>query len=373
MKHLITFLTIASSIALAGCNNNSHTEKDDKEPLYLLTGSYSDADSPGIRMYSFDPVTGAVDSVSELRGVANPSFQTVSPEGIIYSVSEEEGRGGAAYAISFDRENGQLSLLGFSLTLGNAPCYIKVSPDGRFVVTANYLGGNLTVFPLDKEGKLLNPIVTSFEGKGPVVDRQDQPHLHCISFTPDSTQMLATDLGTDCIHRFTVGGDSLIRHPQLSDVELKPGSGPRHIVWNNDGNRAYLINEISGEVSVLSYDGTDLTPIQYIVADSLGAQGSGDIRMSPDGRHLYASNRLKGDGLAIFSVNPSDGTLTHTGYQLTGPHPRNFIISPDGRYVLVACRDNDTIEIYRRDPNSGKLTPSGNSIHLPRPVCLTWI
>lgn len=370
---IFPLLLIAVSALAFSCQKTTPKSSGDSKPLYLLVGSYAHADSAGIRVYSFDPIEATVTPVSELKGVANPSFQTVSSDGIIYSVSEEEERGGAAYAISFNRDNGELELMGYSPTEGRAPCYIQVSPDNQFVVTANYLGGNITVFPLDSNGLLLSPMVTSFEGNGPIHGRQDQPHLHCISFTPDSAFMLATDLGTDRIHRFAIGGDSLITPPQLSDVELKPGAGPRHIVWNNAGDRAYLINEISGEVTVLSYDGADLTPIQYIAADSLGAQGSGDIRLSPDGHHLYASNRLKGDGLAIFSVDPTEGTLTHIGYQPTGPHPRNFILSPDGHYVLVACRDNDAIEIYRRDLQTGALTPTGTSVHTPKPVCLTWM
>lgn len=126
-------------------------------------------------------------------------------------------------------------------------------------------------------------------------------------------------------------------------------------------------------VTVLDYDGKTLSPVQYELADTLNAAGSGDIHLSRDGRFLYASNRLKGDGLAIFSVDPDSGLISKIGYQPTGPHPRNFLITPDDRYVLVACRDSNAIEIYARDVASGLLTPTGRKINTPHPVCLTLL
>ena len=112
--------------------------------------------------------------------------------------------------------------------------------------------------------------------------------------------------------------------------------------------------------------------IQYIEADTVGAKGSGDIHISPDGKFLYASNRLKADGIAIFSINQEEGTLTKTGYQLTGIHPRNFIISRNGRYLLVACRDSNSIQVFERDSQTGLLKDTGKTIKTNKPVCLKF-
>ena len=80
---------------------------------------------------------------------------------------------------------------------------------------------------------------------------------------------------------------------------------------------------------------------------------------------------MKGDGIAVFSV-AADGTLTYVGYQATGPHPRNFNITPNGRFVLVCCRDNDSVEIYDRDASTGLLTPTGRCLIVTRPVFVGW-
>lgn len=124
---------------------------------------------------------------------------------------------------------------------------------------------------------------------------------------------------------------------------------------------------------VFSYDGKTLMQQQVIKADTVGAKGSADIHLSPDGKFLYASNRLKADGVAIFKVSPADGTLTKVGYQLTGIHPRNFTITPNGKYLLVACRDTNEIQVFVRDAETGLLQDTGKTIHTDKPVCLQWV
>ena len=132
----------------------------------------------------------------------------------------------------------------------------------------------------------------------------------------------------------------------------------------------YVLTELGGNVIAYDYNGGDLKQIQVIEADPLHAGGSADIHFSPDGKFLYASNRLKGDGLAIFSQDPSTGLLTSAGYQETGIHPRNFTLSPDGRFVLVACRDNDEVQVFSRDSETGLLNDTGKDIKVPHPVCV---
>ena len=123
----------------------------------------------------------------------------------------------------------------------------------------------------------------------------------------------------------------------------------------------------------MAYDGMRLDTLQYIKADTLSAQGSADIHVSPDGRYVYASNRLKGDGIAIFEVDTEDGTLNRVGYQPTGIHPRNFVITPNGSFLLVACRDTNEIQIFARDADTGMLTDTGKRIKTEKPVCLAFV
>ena len=166
---------------------------------------------------------------------------------------------------------------------------------------------------------------------------------------------------------------AFIQKGSTAAFKLKPGSGPRHLTFSPNGHFAYIINELSGTVVAFSYNEGDLKEIQTIAADTVGGRGSADIHISPDGKFLYASNRLKADGIAIFSIDPASGQLTKAGYQLTGINPRNFIITPNGKYLLVACRDSNSIQVYKRDLSTGLLTNMNQDIKLDKPVCIKFI
>lgn len=375
-----------SSMILGACTSTKKQPEpiavsEDYNGIYMLVGSYATPEEEGIKIYRFDEATGNAEYISGLKGISNPSYLIPSVDGErIYAVGEDAGKTSTANAIRFDKEQETLTLLNSQLTDGAAPCYITLSPSGKFVITANYFGGSITIFPLDKEGKLKpDTRLISFIGNGPDKERQNQPHLHCVEFTPDHKYLLANDLGTDQIHIFPLSKEvtdgvshSLLDESKEYNVKVEPGSGPRHICFHPNQKYAYLINEISGKVITFSYENGKLNALQYIEADTTGAKGSGDIHISPDGKFVYASNRLQADGIAIFAVDQEKGTLTKAGYQLTDIHPRNFIITPNGRYLLVACRDSNTIQIFSRDKVTGLLNDTGKTINTDKPVCLKF-
>lgn len=361
--------------ALMLCACTSMKQKETMEKMYLMVGSYATPEEEGIKVYAWDGEKGEAAYVSGLKGISNPSYQVVSADGKrVYSVGEDDGLTSTAHALSFDKSQGRLALTNTQHTQGGAPCYINLSPHEDYVVTANYMGGSISVFPLEASGRLGENVSTfAFKGEGVLKERQSQPHLHCVEFTPDGKFLLANDLGTDKIHVFSLKSNGQLDKENTFDVELEPGSGPRHLCFSKDGRFAYLINELSGKVTTLFYNGQNLTPIQYIEADTLEARGSADIHLSPDGKFLYASNRLKADGIAIFSVDTQTGLLTKIGYQLTGIHPRNFIMTPDGCFLLVACRDDNLIQIFKRNKETGLLVDTGKKIETSKPVCLKFI
>ena len=150
------------------------------------------------------------------------------------------------------------------------------------------------------------------------------------------------------------------------------GTGPRHFDFHPNGLYFYLLGELSGEVIVYDYNMGDLKQKQTIFADSVGARGSADIHVSPNGRFLYASNRLQEDGIAVFSIDPQDGTLTKIGYQPTAKHPRNFAITPNGKFLLVASRDDNVIQVFSVDKKTGLLQDSNQDISIDKPVCIKF-
>ncbi len=372
-KKSIWAAALCAATFLSGCGN-SGSGKSETDEYYLLIGSYAPASEEGIKVYSFDQNNGKSEYVSGIKGVSNPSFLTPSADGSrIYSVAEDEGETASLHALTFDREKGTLALLNEERTLGGAPCYVALSPDERYAVTANYLGGSISVFPIRQDGKLspAHPIV--FSGKGADAERQKQPHLHCILFTPDKRYLLASDLGTDRIYSFPLDSSKeLIDTAARKNILLPPATGPRHLTPSPDGKHIYLMSELSDQVMVFSYDEARLDTMQTVLADTCHAQGGADIHVSPDGHFVYASCRLQNDGIAIFEAT-EDGSLTKVGYQKTGSHPRNFAISPNGNYLLVACRDANAVEIYQRNPETGLLQDTGQRIEMPKPVCLKFV
>ncbi|MDR2039206.1 MAG: lactonase family protein [Bacteroidales bacterium] len=380
-RHLfLCLLVLGSILSCTQRGRKTHeTMEQNKNELYLLAGTYSTENNTGIYVYRFDQEKGTATYTSQEKAI-KPSYLVVSSdERFVYSVGLDEEKKAIANAFSFNKETGKLNLLNTQPTNAAGPCYINTDRNANFVVTANYASGTVSIFPLRNDG-YLDPVVRllTFEGNGPDKNRQEHPHLHCVVFSPDEKFLYAEDLGSDQVHKFNVSQNSPFLSPGDPDsFQVEPGSGPRHLTFHPNGNYAYLINELSGKVTAFRYDNGDLNAIQYIASDTtagVGSKGSADIHISPDGRFLYASNRLKSDGIAIFSIHPSDGTLTFAGYQPTGIHPRNFIITPNGKYLLVANKDSNNIQIFRIDPQTGLLTDTGNEINnIDQPVCLKFI
>jgi 6-phosphogluconolactonase (cycloisomerase 2 family) len=227
----------------------------------------------------------------------------------------------------------------------------------------------MSVFRLNKGGALAT-LDRRFLGNigGPDLSRQETPHVHCVRFTPDGKYILATDFSADRILSYRLKGDQVVANGEAGYV--RADDGPRHLIFSHDGRYAYLMSELSGKVSVFSYSEGRLKLLQSIVSDSVEARGGADLHLSPDGKFLYSSNRLKADGIAIFKVDASTGLLTKIGYQLTGLHPRNFNITPNGRFLLCACRDSNKIQVFSRNPETGLLSDTHQDIPISKVVCV---
>lgn len=381
IKFIATICIISMTTICCTSKKTARTESSEpvNQELTMLVGTYTAGDSKGIYSFRFDEETGTATALSEAE-VENPSYLVPSADGkFVYAVSEFNNEQAAANAFAFDKEKGTFKLLNSQKTGGEDPCYIITN--GKNVITANYSGGSISVFPIAKDGSLLPASdIIKFEGSGTDKERQEKSHLHCVRITPDGKYLFADNLGTDQIHKFIINPDAntenkerFLKEGSPAAFKVEAGSGPRHLTFAPNGNYAYLINELSGTVIAFKYKDGNLKEIQTIAADTVGAKGSGDIHISPDGKFLYASNRLKADGIAIFRIDSENGKLTKTGYQLTGIHPRNFIITPNGKYLLVACRDSNAIQVYERDADTGLLSDIHKDIKVDKPVCLKFV
>lgn len=246
-------------------------------------------------------------------------------------------------------------------TPGKHSCHITLLKNEA--VVADYTSGSLSLYPLGVDGIPSGaPTVLNFEGSGPVSGRQDGPHIHSSWLSPDGKSIVVVDLGSDKIYRFGVVGGAL----SMEGVEAFPlpeGCGPRHCAVGK--NKLYVSTELSDEVLVLDWPSMEI--LQRITVNDALPGGGGHVLISLDGKFLYVSSRLKNDGIGIFSIGP-DGLLTRAGYCTTGAHPRHFCITPDGRKLLVACRDSNEIETFERSSVTGLLSPTGEKFHIEKPV-----
>ncbi len=337
--------------------------------LNMIVGTYTHHNSEGMYSFSFNQLTGKATPLDTLR-LSNPSFLTLNRAGNkIYAVSENSDSTAAVYDIDFNKATGKMTLRHTLPCYGADPCYI--ASNGRLLLTANYTGGSMSVFPLDAQGNVL-PMSQQFKGHlaPQLLPQQSTPHIHCTQFTPDGQRVLATDFSANQLLAFKLDGTKLT--PQGVVARLSSGSGCRHFVWSANKRFLYVVSELSGAVSVFRYGPGQMQRLQEIQSDSVGGHGSADIHLSCDGRYLYASNRLKSDGISIFRVNLNTGLLTKVGYQLTGIHPRNFAITPNGKYLLCACRDSNVIQVFAIDKETGLLTDTHQDIRMDSPVCIQF-
>ncbi len=348
---------------------------------FLLVGTYDSAKSDGIYVYKFDEQTGNADFVSSVSS-SNPSYLSISPDQKnVYAVNENsnaDNNGGGVSAFSFNRSKGELRLINQEKTGGNDPCYIDEAPYAKWLAVANYSGGSVSILPVLENGdlgKLRSTI--QYSGKGFNPERQEAPHAHAAVFSKDGRILAVTDLGLDKIILYPFDQNSgEIDSDKAIVTNLKPGAGPRHVVFHPTNHLIYVVEELSASVSVFKIKGEKLVQVQnleMLQPDQMKGNTGADIHISDDGQFLYTSLRGTINEIRIFKVK-NNGKLKAIGVQDTkGVNPRNFSLSPSGNFLLVGNQSSDEIHIFKRNAKTGLLTDIQKKINLGKPVCLKWI
>jgi len=353
---------------------------------YLVyVGTYTVRGSKGIYAYRYDASTGQLEDLGLAAETPSPSFLAISPNHkFLYTANEtNEYQGqssGIVSAFSIDAKTGKLTLLNQKASRGASPCHISLDHTGKFVLVANYTGGNLAVFPVEEDRRLgeASDFIQHI-GSGPNHDRQEKAHAHWIDLSADNRFVLNADLGLDevFVYHFDASKGKLTPNdPPFAKVG--PGAGPRHLAFHPNGRFAYVIDELDSTVTTFSYDakaGTlhELQSVSTLPKDFSGKSNTAEVVVHPSGKFLYGSNRGH-DSLAVFAIDPAKGTLKLVEHvSIKGKTPRNFEIDPDGKRLLVANQDSDNMVEFAIDSATGKLTPAGTEIKVPAPVCVKFL
>jgi 6-phosphogluconolactonase len=315
--------------------------------------------------------------VAETR---RPSFLALHPNRrYLYAVADSNG--GAVSAFRIDSRTGLLTLLNTVSSKGAGPCYVQVDHAGKNVLVANYSGGSVAVLPIEEDGRLREAISFA-QHSGTVADlkRQGGPRAHSFNPSPDNRFAVAADLGLDelLVYRFDAAAGTIAPN-EPPRVKLAPRSGPRHFAFHPSGKYAYAINEISCTVTAFDYDAKAgvLTEIQTVstlpkdvkVTDALS---TAEVQVHPSGRFLYGSNRVH-DSIAVFSIAANGSLTLLENVPTQGKIPRNFGIDPTGSFLLAANQDSNNLVVFRIDSKTGRLTPTGQKVEVPSPMCVKFL
>ena len=345
------------------------------QSAHLIIGTYTNKGSKGIYVYKFDTATGKATELSHTDSAINPSFLTISKDKqFVYAVNETNDGQVSTYAIKEDK----LKLLQQKSTKGANPCHVTLSADQRNLFVANYSEGSLTSFHRSADGLISNARqIIKHSGSSLNSMRQEKAHVHGNFLSPDGNYLLTTDLGMDetTIYPYNQASTPILDESKAKVIKSSPGSGPRHLAFSNNGRFLYILEELTGSISVYNFNKGQASFLQKVLmhpADFKDNFGSADIHMSPDGLFLYASNRGSENNIVKFPVL-TNGKLADKQtkyYSTNGIGPRNFTISADGNWLLVANQNSDNIAIFRRNKITGDLIATGNSIKVSMPVCL---
>jgi 6-phosphogluconolactonase len=367
---VITFMSVLQMLGAE--QSSSQTE------YFVYVGTYG----KGVYAYRFHADGAKLEELGMVGPVTNPSFvATDRGYKYLYAVSELEGKeNGGVASFAIDREKGTLKPLNNVPSAGVAPCHLAIDRTGKMLMVANYGTGGVSSFAIENDGRIgtMASLMTA-QGSSVNRERQEGPHAHEVVLSADNRLAYVPDLGLDQIRIYRMEpaqGKLLPNDPPF--VKQEPGLGPRHMAFSPDGKYAYVVNELKSFVTVFSHNPSDGTlrfvqTVSTVPEGFTGENGPAEILIDRAGKFVYASNRGPGT-IAVFAVNPSDGTLRQVQIAATGgTFPRGVELDPTGEYLFAGDQKADQFVLFRVDPNSGQLTLTGKVFNVPSPVSFAFV
>jgi 6-phosphogluconolactonase len=350
------------------------------EPVVFVS-AFAPGEKAGIHAFGFDTEKGTLKPLKRATGMQSPFFIALSPDRrFLYSIDEFGGKDNYVAAFAIEGRGGDLKPLNRQNTRGTASCFVEVDPTGKSVLVANYSSGNVSSFPVKTDGSL-GEAVSFFQhsGSGGDPERQKGPNAHCFVISADGKHALAADLGIDKVMIYTLDAATTKLAPNTAQpfAKLTPGSGPRHLTFHPNGKLVYLINELANTITVFDWNAADGTlkekqTIATLPKDFTGKSYTADLKITPDGKFLYGTNRGH-DSIGSYRI-ADDGKLSLIGIQPSGGKgPQNLLVTPDGRWLLCANMPGNNVVVFQINSASGAITAHGDPVDVPMASCIRWM
>jgi 6-phosphogluconolactonase len=347
----------------------------------VFISSFAAGDDGAINAFVLHSEAPRLEPAERTAGVANPFFLAISPDRkFLYSIHAPEGFSGPAEeqvaAFEIVSPSGQLKKLNTQSSRGTASCYLAVDATGRTVVVANYTTGSVAALPINADGSL-SEAASFVQHKGSSVDkaRQEGPHAHCFVISPDNRFAYSADLGLDQVLVYALDPATAKLTPASPPFARTPqGAGPRHLTFHPQKPWMYVINEMANSVTLFDHDAEsgglkERQTISTLPDDFKGTSYCADLKITPDGRFLYGTNRGH-DSIACYKIG-DDGQLTLLAIESSlGAGPQNLAITAGGDMLLCANMPGNNVALFRIDPTSGKLTSLGEPVKVTSPSCI---
>lgn len=359
-----TLFFLALLVVITSCKKETKTKAyyDLFVGTYTQKESHVDGKGEGIYRIQLDANLNEI-SRSVIKGITNPTWLVVSEKGLL--CAEETTPDGKITSFAIDGE--KITPINSVSSRGGSPCHLAVNNYDGLIACANYVGGNVSLYQTDKNGRLSEALsVYNFKGKGKTT-RQEAPHAHQVLFpvADKAPELWVVDLGTDTIHQLEYQKDFQLTRHSNQTMGLSPGDGPRHMSF---GYVCYVLNELSSTISVMTAFGQTLhQKISTLPPDFKGVNTTAELAFHGD--YVYATNRGH-NSIAIFKII-EDQKLELVGFEPTrGDCPRHMNTSPDGKYLFCGNQNTDNISIFKFK-DDGKLE-FVKEIQVNTPVCMMF-